>query len=87
MTEVGTSNFFILWKNEEGEDELITHHPNDNLILHGVTRDSVLKLTKEMNRFKVTEAEISMKRVLRALKEKRVYTKINLISQNVLIIN
>jgi len=34
---------FIYWKNEEGIDELVTP-PADNLILHGVIRDSVLVL-------------------------------------------
>lgn len=41
VTEVGTSNLFIYWRNEDGEDELVTP-PADNLILHGVVRDSVL---------------------------------------------
>ena len=35
---------FIYWKNEMGEDELITP-PADNLILHGIVRDSVLVKT------------------------------------------
>ena len=32
---------FFYWKNEDGEDELCTHF-SDDLILHGVIRDSVL---------------------------------------------
>jgi branched-chain amino acid aminotransferase len=38
---VGTSNLFFYWKNEMGEDEIITP-PADDCILHGVTRDSVI---------------------------------------------
>jgi branched-chain amino acid aminotransferase len=48
VTEVGTMNFFVFWKNEQGEDELITP-PLDGVILPGVTRDSILTLAKELN--------------------------------------
>lgn len=53
VTEVGTMNFFVFWKNEKGEDELITP-PLDGTILPGVTRDSILALCKEKNEFKVS---------------------------------
>jgi branched-chain amino acid aminotransferase len=43
VTEVGTMNFFVYWKNEQGENELITP-PLDGTILPGITRDSILKL-------------------------------------------
>ena len=46
-------NFFVFWKNEKGEDELITP-PLDGTILPGVTRDSILNLCKEKNEFKVS---------------------------------
>jgi branched-chain amino acid aminotransferase len=48
VTEVGTMNFFCFWKNEKGEDELITP-PLDGTILPGVTRDSILTLTRELH--------------------------------------
>jgi len=47
-------NFFVYWKNAKGEDELITP-PLDGTILPGVTRNSILSLTRDMNRFKVSE--------------------------------
>lgn len=53
VTEVGTMNFFLFWKNENGEDELITP-PLDGTILPGVTRDSILTLCREMHDFKVS---------------------------------
>ena len=54
MTEVGTMNFFVFWKNEKGEDELITP-PLDGTILPGITRDSILTLMQELGEFKVSE--------------------------------
>ena len=53
MTEVGTMNFFVFWKNDKGEDELITP-PLDGTILPGITRDSILTLTQELGEFKVS---------------------------------
>lgn len=53
MTEVGSMNFFVFWKNEKGEDELITP-PLDGTILPGVTRDSILTLSRELHEFKVS---------------------------------
>ena len=41
VTEVGTMNLFVFWKNERGEDELITP-PLDGTILPGITRDSII---------------------------------------------
>eukprot|EP01017_Pseudomicrothorax_dubius_P003730 TRINITY_DN1059_c0_g1_i7.p1 TRINITY_DN1059_c0_g1~~TRINITY_DN1059_c0_g1_i7.p1 ORF type:complete len:299 (-),score=35.37 TRINITY_DN1059_c0_g1_i7:399-1295(-) len=41
VSEVGASNILIFWKNDQGEDELITP-PLDGTILPGVTRDSIL---------------------------------------------
>ena len=72
VTEVGTMNFFVFWKNEKGEDELITP-PLDGTILPGVTRDSILTLTKNMNEFKVTVAPFKIQQLMKAVREKRVY--------------
>jgi branched-chain amino acid aminotransferase len=47
-------NFFMFWKNDKGQDELITP-PLDGTILPGVTRDSILTLTREFKEFKVSE--------------------------------
>ena len=59
MTEVGTMNFFLYWKNEDGEDELITP-PLDGTILPGVTRDSIITMMRELNEFKVTVREFKI---------------------------
>jgi branched-chain amino acid aminotransferase len=50
VTEVGTMNFFVFWKNEDGVDELITP-PLDGTILPGVTRDTILTLMRELGEF------------------------------------
>ena len=57
VLEVGTSNIFFLIKNKDGEgyfinilEEILTP-PSDEMILHGVMRDSLLKLLKEKNRY------------------------------------
>jgi len=47
-------NLFVFWKNEEGEDELVTP-PLDGTILPGITRDSILNLAKSLKKFKVSE--------------------------------
>jgi branched-chain amino acid aminotransferase len=47
-------NIFVFWKNEKGEDELVTP-PLDGTILPGITRNSILTLTKELKEFKVSE--------------------------------
>ena len=52
-------NFFLYWKNEDGEDELITP-PLDGTILPGVTRDSIITMMRELNEFKVTVREFKI---------------------------
>ncbi|KAJ1569931.1 branched-chain-amino-acid aminotransferase [Nowakowskiella sp. JEL0078] len=71
ITEVGTMNFFAFWVNENGERELITP-PLDGTILPGVTRDSILALTREWNEFKVSERRITMPQLSEAAKQGRV---------------
>lgn len=64
-------NFFVFWNNEKGEKELITC-PLDGTILPGVTRDSILQITKKWGEFKVTEKQFKIDELIKALKEKRV---------------
>ena len=64
-------NFFVFWHNEKGEKELITC-PLDGTILPGVTRDSILQITKKWGEFKVTEKQFKIDELIKALKEKRV---------------
>jgi len=71
ITEVGTMNYFMFWKNSAGEKELVTP-PLDGIILPGVTRDSILTLAKEWNEFKVVERPISMSEVTQAIQEGRI---------------
>ena len=72
VTEVGTMNLFVFWKNEQGEDELITP-PLDGTILPGITRNSILTLTREMKEFKVSERVFKIQEVIKAVEEGRLY--------------
>jgi len=71
VTEVGTMNQFFFWKNKQGEKELITA-PLDGTILPGVTRDSILALTRKWGEFKVTERPYSIHDVIAAVNEGRI---------------
>ncbi|KAF7262320.1 hypothetical protein EG68_00338 [Paragonimus skrjabini miyazakii] len=70
LTEAGTMNIFVFWINEKGEKELLTP-PLSGLILPGVTRESILEITKAWNEFRVVENNITMRQVLKAVEEKR----------------
>ncbi|XP_010779799.1 branched-chain-amino-acid aminotransferase, mitochondrial [Notothenia coriiceps] len=71
ITEVGTMNLFIYWTNENGEKELFTP-PLDGIILPGVTRQSLLDLSRSWGEFKVTERTMGMPELLGALDSGRV---------------
>uniref|UniRef100_A0A224YP55 branched-chain-amino-acid transaminase n=1 Tax=Rhipicephalus zambeziensis TaxID=60191 RepID=A0A224YP55_9ACAR len=70
VTEVGAMNVMVLLKNKDGGTELVTP-PLSGIILPGVTRQSVLDLTREWNEFKVSERKITMAEIREALKEDR----------------
>lgn len=53
LTEVGTMNLFIALKNKDGKPELVTP-PLEDLILPGVTRDSILCLARDHVAGKIT---------------------------------
>ncbi|EGR30874.1 branched-chain amino acid aminotransferase, putative [Ichthyophthirius multifiliis] len=72
LLEVGTSNIFFLWFNEQGEKELITPYLDEGTILPGVIRDTILKLTKSWGEFKVTERNIKIYEITKAVKEDRI---------------
>jgi branched-chain amino acid aminotransferase len=72
VTEVGTMNLFVFWKNERGEDELVTP-PLDGTILPGITRNSILALTRELKEFKVSERVFKIQEVIKAVEEGRLY--------------
>ncbi|OQS05329.1 branched-chain-amino-acid aminotransferase [Thraustotheca clavata] len=71
VTEVGTMNLFVYWINENGEKELVTAPLHRGDILPGVTRDSILQLTRGWGEFKVTEHTITMPSIVKAQKEGR----------------
>ncbi|KAJ8381929.1 hypothetical protein SKAU_G00027070 [Synaphobranchus kaupii] len=71
ITEVGTMNLFLYWVNENGEEELATP-PLDGVILPGITRQSILELTRKWGVFKVSERYLTMADLCCALKENRV---------------
>lgn len=55
-------NFFVLLEDSTGGLELVTP-PLDGTILPGVTRDSILQLTKEWGEFAVSERPLSIREV------------------------
>lgn len=67
LTEAGTMNMFLVLKNKKGETELVTP-PLDGTILEGVTRQSILDMTRKWSDIKVTERPITMKETLELLK-------------------
>ncbi|XP_062851669.1 branched-chain-amino-acid aminotransferase, cytosolic isoform X2 [Trichomycterus rosablanca] len=71
ITEVGTMNVFLYWMNENGEEELATP-PLDGIILPGITRQSILELTRKWGEFKVSERYLTMADLRLALEENRV---------------
>ncbi|KAM4675414.1 branched-chain-amino-acid aminotransferase, cytosolic [Discoglossus pictus] len=71
ITEIGTMNFFLLWKDENGEEELVTP-PLDGIILGGITRQSILEIARKWGEFKVSERYLTMKDLVTALNDKRV---------------
>jgi len=72
VTEVGTMNLFVFWKNERGEDELITP-PLDGTILPGITRDSIIQLARSLGEFKVSERPFKIQEMVKAVEEGRLH--------------
>lgn len=83
VTEAGASNFFVVWKTKEGKQQLITAPLEDNLILEGVTRASVLQLATErlttanapqykVDGLEVVERKFTMHEIFEAYQEGRI---------------
>jgi len=72
ITEAGTMNIFIYWKNKKGENEVATMGLKEGLVLPGVTRDSVIELLKREN-FLVKEINVKIEELREAVVENRVY--------------
>jgi len=60
VTEVGAMNVFFLLEKENGNRELVTPPLTRGDILPGVTRQSILELTKTWGQFDVVERSIAM---------------------------
>uniref|UniRef100_A0A2P2ID95 branched-chain-amino-acid transaminase n=2 Tax=Hirondellea gigas TaxID=1518452 RepID=A0A2P2ID95_9CRUS len=70
VTEVGTMNQFFFWKRKDGRRELITA-PLDGTILAGVTRKSILEMSREWGEFEVTERPFTIHEVIEAVDDGR----------------
>jgi branched-chain amino acid aminotransferase len=64
-------NLFIYWTNDKGQKELVTAPLNRGDILPGVTRDSILALTREWGEFNVSERTVSMREIKKAATDGR----------------
>jgi branched-chain amino acid aminotransferase len=72
LTEVGTMNLFVLWRrHSDNAVELITPSLDDGTILPGITRDSILQLTRHWREVEVTEGRITMAQIQQALRDNR----------------
>lgn len=60
----------MLYINDSGEKELITP-PLDGLILPGITRDSIINLTKQWGQFNVKEGKFTMPQICKLLEQDR----------------
>jgi branched-chain amino acid aminotransferase len=79
VTEAGASNFFVVWRTREGKVQLVTAPLGDKIILDGVTRRSILQLTRErlttpggeLEQLEVVERQFTMEDIVEALEEGR----------------
>ena len=63
-------NLFVYWKLPNGQVELVTP-PLDGTILPGVTRDSIISLSRAWGEFQVSERPVTMSEITQALTEGR----------------
>ena len=79
ITEAGASNFFLIWKTKDGRNELVTAPLEDNIILDGITRRSVIDLAStrllegsdSLDPLTVSERKIYMSEVVEAARDER----------------
>jgi len=72
ITEVGAMNIFVMLKKENSNDlELVTPPLDTGVILPGITRRSVIELTKDWDEFEVNERKLTMGELLKAKDEGR----------------
>ncbi|XP_050442499.1 branched-chain-amino-acid aminotransferase, cytosolic [Adelges cooleyi] len=70
ITEAGTMNVFIFYKNQNGEKVLCTP-PLNGLILPGITRRTVLDLTRQWDEFIVEERNFTMAELIELNQNKK----------------
>ena len=58
-------NIFVFLEHGDGKKELVTPPLDAGIILPGVTRRSILEMTKPWGEFEVSERKITMKEVRR----------------------
>lgn len=71
LTEVGTMNIFVFFQKRDGSKVLVTPPLNEGVILPGVTRQSLIELTRSWNEFEVVERAITMAEVQQLIAENR----------------
>merc|ERR1719226_259327 len=64
-------NLFILLRNKDGSQELVTPPLDTGVILPGVTRRSIVEMVSTWPGLQVTERRITMKEVMEAHSEDR----------------
>ena len=82
VTEAGASNFFVVWKSKDtGKLQLVTAPLGDKIILDGVTRRSILQLSRErltatsksgLEPIEIVEREYTMEDIVKAVEEGRI---------------
>jgi len=72
ISEVGSMNFFLFWKNKKGEKELITPPLTDGIVLPGVIRQCILDLSRKWKQYKVKEENFTIQDLISAAKENRI---------------
>lgn len=80
VTEAGASNFFVVWRTKAGALQLLTAPLEDQIILEGVTRASVLDLARErltktgqeFEPLEVVERKFTMAEIAEAVHEGRI---------------
>ena len=64
ITEVGAMNLFVLFDHGGSKGkELVTPPLDSGMVLPGVTRRSIIEMTKGWNEFEVNERRVTMKEV------------------------
>ena len=79
VTEAGASNFFVIWKTREDQNQLITAPLEDNIILDGVTRRSIIDLAStrlfkpegDLDKLEVVERKFYLSEIAEAAHEGR----------------